>query len=117
MKSGGQLMREVAKELARIPTIDVIARLRTFGVPCMPVSALEEVAANEQIVAAKSLVETEHPVLGRLRQPRSPIRTDDGAVSELRPAPALGADTDAVLKRFGWSAKDIVALRQESVVF
>jgi crotonobetainyl-CoA:carnitine CoA-transferase CaiB-like acyl-CoA transferase len=117
MKNGGQLMREVAKEIARMPTIDVIERLRAFGVPCMPVSALDDVAAHEQIAAAGSLVETDHPVLGRVRQPRSPIRIDDAVAGDIRPAPVLGADTDEVLERFGWSAADVAALRKNQVVF
>jgi len=45
----------------------------------------------------------------------TPVRVDD-ARAPLRPAPELGADTDAVLGEAGFTAGEIAALRSGGVV-
>ncbi len=69
---------------------DVSSRLRTRGVPCAPVRSLEEVANDPHLIARGMLHEIDHPEVGRVRIPQSPLRLGDDAVVPLRPSPALG---------------------------
>jgi crotonobetainyl-CoA:carnitine CoA-transferase CaiB-like acyl-CoA transferase len=46
----------------------------------------------------------------------NPIRFSASPIAYSRPAPALGADTDAVLARLDVSADEIRSLRQSGVI-
>ena len=61
------------------------------------------------------LVDDVHPLAGRIRQPRHPVLFDDTPAAIGGPAPAIGADTDAVLTELGFGDR-IAALREAGVV-
>jgi crotonobetainyl-CoA:carnitine CoA-transferase CaiB-like acyl-CoA transferase len=117
MKNGGKVMRQIAVDLATKSTGDVIEMLRAYGVPCMPVVGLDAVATHEQVVASGCVAELDHPVLGRIVQPRSPIRIFGERGEPPCPAPQLGADGDAILAECGFNPEDIQGLRREAIVF
>jgi crotonobetainyl-CoA:carnitine CoA-transferase CaiB-like acyl-CoA transferase len=73
-----------------------LARLREAGVPCGPVNDMAGAVADPQTLARDLIAETEHPVLGTVRQIRSPLRVD-GRLTELRAAPRRGEHTRSVL--------------------
>jgi formyl-CoA transferase len=53
----------------------------------------------------------DHPELGRIVVPHSPLRFDGVAQRELAPSRGLGADTDRVLReRLGLSAAEVEAV-------
>jgi len=56
------------------------------------------------------IAEREGPEAGFFRQPRSPARFDGTPPGHLRCAPALGADTHAVLREIGFGEDEIEAL-------
>lgn len=116
IRYGGQVMREVASRLVSVKTRDAVELLRRHGVPCMPVIAQDEVANVDQIQAAGSLKSSEHPVLGRIIGPRSPIRFEGQDQPEPAPAPLAGADTEPVLLNSGFSSDEIARLAQEGVI-
>jgi len=76
--------------------VAAMEHLSTFGVPCGAVLDTAELLANEQLRAAGMIVDHHHPQWGDLRVPACPIRLD-GFSPRMEPAPALGADTAAVL--------------------
>jgi crotonobetainyl-CoA:carnitine CoA-transferase CaiB-like acyl-CoA transferase len=62
------------------------------------------------VLAREMIVEVVHPVWGTIRETGSPYKV--GASPAHQPAPALGADTDAVLADLcDYSADEIAALR------
>ena len=73
-----------------------LERLRAAGVPCGPVNDIAGAVSDPQTLARDLIAETEHPVLGTVRQIRSPLRVD-GRLTELRPAPKRGEHTREVL--------------------
>ena len=57
--------------------------------PAGPVNDMAGAVGDPQTLARDLIAETEHPVLGTVRQIRSPLRVD-GRLTELRPAPEAG---------------------------
>lgn len=93
-----------------------LARLEAEDVPCAPVLTRSEVIRHEQIGANDMLVEHDHPLAGRIRQTRPAAvfsRHDDWPLAG---APALGADTRAVLEEAGYPASDIQLLLDAGVL-
>jgi len=87
-----------------------LARLAEFGVPCAPVLTRSDLLEHDQISANAILVENDHPLAGRLRQARPAARFSAMPEVVYRGAPALGADTAAVLAENGFTDQDIQAL-------
>jgi crotonobetainyl-CoA:carnitine CoA-transferase CaiB-like acyl-CoA transferase len=91
-----ELTTEIERAFGHEPTSDWLARLEAAGVPCGIVQAREAVYADPQVSAAGLVGDVEQPGLGRLRLLAPFVRVGEVA-AVLAPAPALGADTDAVL--------------------
>jgi len=87
-----------------------LERLTMEGVPCAPVLTRTQLLSHPQTQANGIIVETEHPAAGRLRQARPAARFSVTPAAPGRPAPALGADTRAVLAEAGLAAAEIDAL-------
>ena len=92
-----------------------LERLRAAGVPCGPVNDMAGAVSDPQTIARDLIAETEHPVLGTVRQIRSPLRVD-GRLTELRLAPRRGEHTREVLVgQCGYSDADVDRLAAAGV--
>ena len=86
------------------------------GVPCAPALTRNEVIKHPQIIASEILIETDHPVAGRLRQTRTPARFE-GTPTEIRQgAPRLGEHNLEILTELGFDAAEIDALRAKGAI-
>ena len=93
-----------------------IELLNKAGVPCGPIYNIDQVYADPQVAhlgMAQPVKTKDNSPLRMARQPMSLSRTPSRFVA---PPPALGEHTDAVLKEFGFSAKEIAALRAAKAV-
>jgi len=97
-------------------TAEWLSVLEPAGVPCAPVLHRKEVIRHPQTVANEILMETDHPVAGRLRQTRAPARFDGTPAEHRFGAPVLGEHTDEVLREAGFGDGEIAALRAAGVV-
>jgi len=88
----------IADAFEQLPTGEVLARMYAEGVPCGPIRALEDVHLDEQVVHNRALVEWEHPVGGRLRQPRPGARFSGTPVEPRYSVPAHGEHTRELLE-------------------
>lgn len=89
---------ELIEEWTRGKARDAIARsMQQAGVPCAPVRELSEVMEDENMHARGSLQRLDHPELGRVVLPHSPMRYDGSQMLPLEPSHKLGADTRGVL--------------------
>ncbi|MBV8493943.1 MAG: CoA transferase [Alphaproteobacteria bacterium] len=79
-------------------------------VPAAPVNNLKAALENP-FVAERDLIRD----YGRARMVVGPVR-DGASEPPSQPAPALGADTDAVLRECGFSDREITGLRADGVV-
>ena len=93
-----------------------LTALDAAGVPAGPIYSLDEVYADPQVRARDMVVETEHPVAGRVRNIGIPIKLSETPGAFRRPAPTLGQHTDEVLRELGVSDGRVAELRAAGVV-
>jgi len=116
MKGGAEVMRRVRSRIATMATDEVVSRLRAADVPVAPVRALDQVVADEQVVASGTVRAFDHKVLGPVHQPRPAPLFDGEAIDPVPSAPRLGEHGDEVLLEAGWTAAEIDALRADGVI-
>lgn len=88
------------------------------GIPAGPINTLEDVFADEQVLACNLVETVEHPVLGALRQVALPIKMAGTEHGSVRSAPPLfGQHTREVLESYGMTPAAIDELLEKKVVF
>ena len=92
-----------------------IERLNRAGVPCGRVMDFAEAFADPQILARDMVLTVDHPGHGAVRMPGFPMKFTQAPCRVAGPAPALGADTDAVLGDLGVPAAELDRLRQRGI--
>jgi crotonobetainyl-CoA:carnitine CoA-transferase CaiB-like acyl-CoA transferase len=90
--------------------------LQEVGVPCGPISTVDEIVADPQVRAREMVVEIEHPSAGRITVTGLPVKCSETPGSIRRPPPRLGEHTDAVLADLGLAPAEISRLRSSGVV-
>ncbi|HHU11567.1 MAG TPA: CoA transferase [Intrasporangiaceae bacterium] len=79
---------------------DLLAKLAEIGVPAGEVRTLDRVYGWDQLASQHMLLDVDHPVLGTITLPGSPIRLDDNAFgggrAEHLPPPRLGEHNESV---------------------
>lgn len=109
-------LAETAAVLATRASDEWLSLLRVHGVPCAPVLRREDVLNDPQVQANDLINEYEHPILGRVRQPRPAARMSGHTPERAPLAPALGAHTREILCELGLSPADIAALSARGVI-
>jgi succinate---hydroxymethylglutarate CoA-transferase len=84
-------------------------------VPAAPIYDIAQALENPFVTAHERLQTLPHPTRGGYRMVAPPIRCP-GEVAPARPAPALGADTDALLRELGYDNSRIEALRVAKII-
>lgn len=77
---------------------------------------LPEVFQDPQVRHRQMAVELDHPVAGKVTQPGVAVKLSDTPGSIRSFAPALGQNTEEVLRGIGYSAAKIAELREKRVV-
>jgi formyl-CoA transferase len=94
-----------------------IALLEAQGVPCGPINDLDEVFENEQVRARGMQVELPHPVAGKVKLVRSPMKMSATPATSEQAPPLLGQHTEEVLAEvLGKSGEEIAGLRARGVL-
>ena len=111
-----ELAAELDTALAGMSTAEAMERLQANDVPAGALRPLDEVHLDGQVVHNGSLVETEWPGVGRVRQPVPAARFGDVASSATGVPPRYGEHTDEVLGELGYDEATIVAMRADGVL-
>jgi len=82
---------------------DWLRRLEEAGVPAGPVLDIAQMHADPQALAREMIVETTHPVAGRVPSLGLPIKFSETPGAVRRAAPVLGQHTREVLRELGFS--------------
>jgi len=117
MKNLGALLAELRSRGTDLKRAEMLEALEAEDVPSGPVYAsVAEVPNDPQVVASETFLESSHPQLGRIREPRPPVRFEGTPGSIQRPAPTLGQHTDEILAEIGVSAEKIADLRGQGIL-
>jgi crotonobetainyl-CoA:carnitine CoA-transferase CaiB-like acyl-CoA transferase len=96
------------------PSVEWKRRLEQARLPYGSVNNIAEVLAHPQLLARNMIQEIDSPV-GPVPVLASPLRLSDSP-QRLDPIPALGEDTDTVLRDLGYSDAEIESLRRDRVI-
>jgi len=81
-----------------------------------PILDLDEVLESDLVQARGMVVELDQPGIGPVKQVGSPLKLSRTPPDTTGAAPALGADTDAVLAAAGYDDETIAGLREDGVL-
>jgi crotonobetainyl-CoA:carnitine CoA-transferase CaiB-like acyl-CoA transferase len=95
------------------PSSEWLARLDHVRLPHGKVNGVGEVLSHPQMIAREMIQEIDSPV-GRIPVLASPLHLSDSP-QRLDPMPALGGDTEGVLRDLGYSDADIATFRRDGV--
>ena len=106
----------VAEWINARPAAEVLVILEANGLPHSLIYTPKDIVADTHYSARGAITTLEHPLIGSLKLPAIQPHFSNGPPPEMRPAPALGADTSDVLTELlGMSAPEIAALRNNGV--
>jgi CoA:oxalate CoA-transferase len=98
-------------------TAEWLEAFDAIGLPCGPLNNIAESAAQPQVKARNMLVEVEHPVIGKVPLPDTPVKLSRTPGGIRGASPALGEHTDEVLRELlGLSDDEIDDLRRSTVI-
>ena len=102
---------------ANLTRAEIFAATGVHRVPSAPVRDLPEVLANQHMKSRGMLEEIDHPRLGRITVPGSPLRYHGTPPTPATPSPAIGADNAEIYAELlGLGAEAVASLRDEGVI-
>jgi crotonobetainyl-CoA:carnitine CoA-transferase CaiB-like acyl-CoA transferase len=90
------VLEQFRTRAAGLPIAETGARLRGAGAMFAEVLEPAQIPANEQVIARRLFVESQHPVLGRVVEPRLPVVFSKTQPGDPRPSSTLGQHNDEV---------------------
>lgn len=100
-----------------LPRDEIARRMLAEKVPCAPVRQLSEVMVDENMHARGSLQWINHPELGRVVLPHSPLVFEGTGRRPIEPSLPLGAsNADVYGKWLGHSEAELAQLKAEGVI-
>ena len=116
-QANSQLFQKILNEsYQKFTTKELVERLETNQVPFAEINSRPEVIEDPQIKAMGALMEFDHPVGGRMRQPRPPGRFSETETDIFRCSPELGEHGAEVLTEYGFTEAEIQALSDQGVI-
>lgn len=116
MRNRGAITDAIQARTRQHTSAHWIERLNRFGVPCGQVLNLREVFEDPQVQDQRMAIDVPHGEHGDVRMLGFPIKFAQAEPKPVAPAPALGADTEAVLLRLGLAREDIRGLQERGVI-
>jgi itaconate CoA-transferase len=96
------------------PSNEWLARLDKVRLPRGTLNGMGDVLAHPQMKAREMVQEIDSPV-GRIPVLATPLHLSDSP-QRLDPMPALGEDTESILRDLGYSTADIAGFRRDGVI-
>lgn len=95
---------------------EILTLLEGHSVPAAPILTIADLADNPHLKARNMLIETAHPVAGKVIIPGNPIKLSASPDTIETPAPVLGQHTEEILTELGYPPEKIAALRQSGIL-
>jgi formyl-CoA transferase/CoA:oxalate CoA-transferase len=113
----GELIPILERLLLSRTSAEWLETLREEGIPSAPVSSVDQVFEDPQILARHMVAEIRHPVYGKVKTVDNPLKMTGLPEGNLKAAPLLGEDTDRLLKELlGFDEGRIEELRAGGIV-
>jgi crotonobetainyl-CoA:carnitine CoA-transferase CaiB-like acyl-CoA transferase len=109
-------LSEIQKVLLQKSAAEWLEILQAHDVPCAPALRRFEILTNPQVIASGSIIETEHPVVGPVRQARPAARFSATPAGSPRGAPRLGEHNVEILAEIGIDSPEIGRLVAAGVI-
>lgn len=110
IEHGEERRAAVVEGLATMTAAEAVAALRAEQVAATVVLDGDQVVVDEALIEPGFFVEWDHPVAGRLRQPRHPARFNRVWSEPSCAVPGLGEHTDELLAEIGYQPSEIEQL-------
>jgi crotonobetainyl-CoA:carnitine CoA-transferase CaiB-like acyl-CoA transferase len=104
------------QRLATADTDHWQTELLAVGVPVAAVADVTDILASPQTEALGIMQSLEHPSIEGFRVPALPLSFDGERPLHRSAPPAVGADTDAILREVGFTDDELAALAAEGVI-
>lgn len=111
----GEIMHRCHSAASNFSSAEISARMEELKVPFALVVAPSDLPDDPHARAIGLFEEFEHPVGGRVRQPRHPARFSVTPAELRRESPMLGEHSDEILIEIG-RGDQIVSLREQGIV-
>jgi formyl-CoA transferase len=95
---------------------DLIAALENAAIPCSRVNFLEEALLGEQARANGFVSTFDHPRVGPITMPTTPLNFSDSHYRSAETTPGLGEHSRAVLIELGLDPAEIDVLVQRGII-
>ena len=114
---GDAISARMARWCESRSTAEVMRVLGAAMIPCGPVLTPQQALDHPQTAALGILQPLDFPGLPKPAPVAVvPIAMSESSTVPRRPAPVVGADTDAILAQLGYGAAEIAALREREVI-
>ncbi|MDR3565025.1 MAG: CoA transferase [Negativicutes bacterium] len=91
--------------------------LEKAGIPNGPINTIDRVVNDVQVKSRDMIIETDHPIAGKVKMPGIPIKMSETPGSVESPAPLLGQHTEEILHEIlGFTAEEVAELRSKNVL-
>ena len=117
LKNVDELEREIEAVFAAQPTTYWVERLDEAGVPGGPVYTYAQILADPHVKARDMVVETDHPIIGRMKMLGLPVKSTCELASIRSAAPWLGQHSAETAKKLGLSAREVEKLFADGVLY
>ena len=109
-----ELRAEIARVFSALPAATILERLDAADIASARLNSVGEFVAHPQLATRDRWMTVDSPA-GPLQMLRPPVRMDDDG-SPVRRIPALGADTDNILRSLGIPDDTIAAWRKKGAI-
>jgi crotonobetainyl-CoA:carnitine CoA-transferase CaiB-like acyl-CoA transferase len=97
--------------------MEVFAAAKRYRIPCAPVRTVPEVMNDPHMHGRGMLERIDHPELGNIVVPTTPLRLHGAEKVTTVPSPTIGQHNDEVYGGWlGLPADEIVALKRQGVI-
>ncbi len=111
------LLADLISEKLQVHTVEEWEHiLNRHGIPAGPVYRMDQSLDHPQVRHREMVVEREHPVMGTVRLLGLPVKLSETPGDVYRVPPALGEDTDAVLREIGLGDDELNRLREQDII-